>query len=80
VRSRAPASALVRASSARSSRKAACATPLVPRKYAPIATLSSTVMPGMSFTCWNVRPMPSCAISYGGRLPMLVPFSKTSPT
>ena len=42
-------------------------TPALPRKYAPSATLSSTLIPGTSFTCWNVRPMPRRAISNGMR-------------
>ena len=57
------ASARVRASSARSSRNAAPITPARPRRYAPSATLSSTLIRGTSFTCWNVRPMPMRAIS-----------------
>ena len=33
--------------------------PRSPRRYAPSATLSSTVICGSSLTCWNVRPMPA---------------------
>ena len=46
--------------------------PARPRRCAPIATFSSTVMSGTSLTCWKVRAMPSFATSCGGALSMLL--------
>ena len=49
------ASRIRRRSSARSRRSIAAGTPCWPRRWAPSATFSSTVMPGIIFTCWKVR-------------------------
>ena len=53
--------------------------PAWPRRWAPIATFSSTVMSGTSLTCWNVRAMPSLTTSCGGALSMLVPSTEMVP-
>ena len=53
------ASASSFASSARSRRSMLASAPAWPRRCAPIATFSSTVMSGTSLTCWKVREMPS---------------------
>ena len=53
--------------------------PARPRRYAPSATLSSTLIDAISLTCWNVRPMPRRAISYGGLLPIGAPRKRMSP-
>ena len=70
------ASASNLASSARSSRSMLASAPARPRRWAPIATFSSTVMSGTSLTCWKVRAMPSCATSCGGALSMVLPSTR----
>ena len=57
------ASASRRFSSARSRRSAAARTPLLPRRWAPMATFSSTVIWPSRRTCWKVRLMPRRAMS-----------------
>ncbi len=56
-----------RASSVRSRRAMLEAAPLRPRRCAPSATFSSTLMLGSTLTCWNVRPMPRRATAWAER-------------
>ena len=53
--------------------------PAWPRRCAPIATFSSTVMSGTSLTCWKVRAMPSLTISCGGALSIFLPSTEIVP-
>ena len=53
--------------------------PACPRRCAPIATFSSTVMSGTSLTCWKVLAMPSFATSCGGALSMFLPSTEMVP-
>ena len=53
--------------------------PAWPRRCAPIATFSSTLMSGTSLTCWKVLAMPSFATSCGGALSMLRPSIEMLP-
>ena len=73
------ASASSLASSARSSRSMLAIAPAWPRRCAPIATFSSTVMSGTSLTCWKVRAMPSLTISCGGALSTFLPRTEIEP-
>ena len=57
------ASSSRRASSPRSRRATLANVPLLPRRCAPSATFSSTLMSGSTLTCWKVRPMPRRATS-----------------
>ena len=52
----------------------------VPRaNSAPVITLSATDISANGWTTWNVRPMPSRHVSYGGRPSMRLPSSVISP-
>ncbi len=53
--------------------------PAWPRRCAPIATFSSTVMSGTSLTCWNVLETPSLTISCGGALSTFLPSTEIVP-
>ena len=53
--------------------------PECPRRCAPIATFSSTVMSGTSLTCWKVRATPSFTTSCGGALSTLWPSTEIVP-
>ena len=53
--------------------------PAWPRRCAPIATFSSTLMSGTSLTCWKVLAMPSFATSCGGALSMFLPCTEMVP-
>ena len=52
---------------------AGASTPARPRRCAPSATFSSTVMSGTSLTCWKVRATPAADVACGGELPTLTP-------
>ena len=53
--------------------------PACPRRWAPIATFSSTVMSGTSLTCWKVLATPSLTTSCGGALSTLLPSTEIVP-
>ena len=53
--------------------------PAWPRKCAPIATFSSTLMSGTSLTCWNVLAMPSFATCCGRALSIFLPSTEIVP-
>ena len=55
------------------------AAPLRPRRCAPSATFSSTLMVGSRLTCWNVRPMPRPAIAWAERPEIGSPLKAISP-
>ena len=53
--------------------------PAWPRRCAPIATFSSTLISGTSLTCWKVLAMPSLATSCGGALSIFRPSTEIVP-
>ncbi|MNL12983.1 hypothetical protein D3C87_1338680 [compost metagenome] len=64
-------------------RRIAAATPpwgrKSPRRCAPIATFSRTVIVGSRCTCWKVRPTPRLTISRDGKPEITSPRYRTSP-